>query len=328
MWIFCRDSVTKLQSHRLQGRHETAVQRCRHQRQTSGTAANRHTHCPCMWMTESFVVCCSAHFCLSGGSHWGCVRAPCYRGDTWAFWVRRAGADINGYSTPSCSWRRARYQTRFICLFHCSKQPHGNSSLKKTHCLSQQTASKNIHVFLALSPSRSQFAQRFHLFPALLRYCTLDWFNEWSLDALLAVAETTLSDVRMLDSQRVPGGVPAACVRIHCKVQETSVSFKEELNRRCYATPADFLALLKAFATVLGDKQDELSKHRFDFPSVLCVTSSRIWGIPKCVPKKHQVCATNRPHQFCFALGDVASSQCHVVIIIIFMIKMLVCWQD
>jgi dynein heavy chain len=123
------------------------------------------------------------------------------------------------------------------------------------------SARKNIHVFLSLSPSHPKFLQRFRLLPALLRCCTLDWFDEWSSTALLAVSETTLGSSGICD-QSLLRAASTACVQIHCKVQETSQLFKEEFNRKYHATPADFLGLLKVFVAVLETKQDDLSNQR------------------------------------------------------------------
>ena len=91
----------------------------------------------------------------------------------------------------------------------------------------------------------------------------MEWFCEWSSDALQAVAEATFSDVRMPHFQKLSSKVPAACVKIHNNVKETSQLFRENENRQCYATSANFISFLKVFVVVLKEKQNELMKKKF-----------------------------------------------------------------
>lgn len=47
---------------------------------------------------------------------------------------------------------------------------------------------ESLHVVLAMSPIGDAFRNRVRKFPAIVNCCTIDWFQAWPTDALLAVA--------------------------------------------------------------------------------------------------------------------------------------------
>lgn len=53
----------------------------------------------------------------------------------------------------------------------------------------------NVHVVLCLSPIGDGFRNRLRQFPSLINCCTVDVFEEWSRDALIAVGRRLLADV-------------------------------------------------------------------------------------------------------------------------------------
>jgi len=53
----------------------------------------------------------------------------------------------------------------------------------------------NLHICLCMSPVGEAFRQRCRMFPSLVNCCTIDWFNEWPDDALLAVATDSLAQL-------------------------------------------------------------------------------------------------------------------------------------
>lgn len=48
---------------------------------------------------------------------------------------------------------------------------------------------ENLHFALAFSPIGHKFKRCLQIYPALITYCTLDWFSEWPDDALQHVAK-------------------------------------------------------------------------------------------------------------------------------------------
>ena len=47
-----------------------------------------------------------------------------------------------------------------------------------------------LHVVLAMSPIGDAFRQRLRMFPSLVNCCTIDWFYEWPMEALVSLTPT------------------------------------------------------------------------------------------------------------------------------------------
>jgi dynein heavy chain len=77
------------------------------------------------------------------------------------------------------------------------------------------------------------------MFPSLVNCTTIDWFNNWPLEALRSVARSFCADLELgqnmhddAGSAKMLEGVLAACVHIHQSVEAKSKRYYEEL-RRC-----------------------------------------------------------------------------------------------
>jgi hypothetical protein len=92
---------------------------------------------------------------------------------------------------------------------------------------------------LCFSPVGDVFRQRLRMFPSLVNCTTIDWFNNWPLEALRSVARSFCADLELgptadgdAGDARMLEGVLAACVHIHQSVEAKSKRYYEEL-RRC-----------------------------------------------------------------------------------------------
>jgi dynein heavy chain len=56
------------------------------------------------------------------------------------------------------------------------------------HALFISRVRKNLHIVLALSPIGEAFRRRLRMFPSLVTCTSIDWFSDWSKDALHSVA--------------------------------------------------------------------------------------------------------------------------------------------
>ncbi|XP_076377925.1 dynein heavy chain at 16F [Megalopta genalis] len=114
-----------------------------------------------------------------------------------------------------------------------------------------------LHLMICMSPIGDAFRHRCRMFPSLVNCCTIDWFTTWPNDALLSVAENTLSAV-VPDNPKLVGGLCSICVLIHKTVEEVTVRFFIEMRRRYYTTPSSYLELLKLFRITLDKKKKEI----------------------------------------------------------------------
>eukprot|EP00927_Polykrikos_kofoidii_P032000 TRINITY_DN2738_c0_g4_i1.p1 TRINITY_DN2738_c0_g4~~TRINITY_DN2738_c0_g4_i1.p1 ORF type:complete len:2178 (+),score=489.64 TRINITY_DN2738_c0_g4_i1:748-6534(+) len=126
---------------------------------------------------------------------------------------------------------------------------------------------KNLHVVNAMSPIGSVFRNRLRSFPSLVNCCTIDWFHEWPLEALQAVANQFLSSDMELE---FPDALRTNVVKIMVEAQITAQNLAErmiqELKRYFYVTPTSYLELINSFTFTLKLRREAVNqaKWRYD----------------------------------------------------------------
>ncbi|KAF7398391.1 hypothetical protein HZH66_006288 [Vespula vulgaris] len=127
-----------------------------------------------------------------------------------------------------------------------------------------QTVREHLHVVVTMSPIGENFRIRVRKFPALVNCCTIDWFQPWPEDALLAVATKFLKDIVMPVEER--NACIEMCQFFHTSTQELSKEFLKKARRYNYVTPTSYLELINTFKDLLGKKRREIleSKRRYE----------------------------------------------------------------
>ncbi|PSN56752.1 Dynein heavy chain 7 [Blattella germanica] len=121
-----------------------------------------------------------------------------------------------------------------------------------------------LHIVLAMSPIGDGFRNRVRKFPAIVNCCTIDWFQAWPDDALLAVSTRFLADVEL--SQKERDACIIMCQEFHTSTQNLSEEFLMRLGRHNYVTPTSYLELINTFKDLLGKKRGEvlIGKSRYE----------------------------------------------------------------
>ncbi|VVD01637.1 unnamed protein product [Leptidea sinapis] len=104
-----------------------------------------------------------------------------------------------------------------------------------------------------MSPAGTSLRTRIRKFPSLVNCCTIDWFQEWPPDALLAVATRFLKDVELTELERETA--IKLCQVFHTDTQELTKLFLLRLKRYNYVTPTAYLELINMFKSLLGKKR-------------------------------------------------------------------------
>ncbi|XP_045534007.1 dynein axonemal heavy chain 7 [Papilio machaon] len=113
-----------------------------------------------------------------------------------------------------------------------------------------------LHIVLAMSPAGTALRTRIRKFPSLVNCCTIDWFQEWPPDALLAVAKRFLKDIELTELERETA--IKLCQMFHTDTQELTRQFLLRLKRYNYVTPTAYLELINMFKSLLDKKRKEL----------------------------------------------------------------------
>lgn len=111
---------------------------------------------------------------------------------------------------------------------------------------------QNLHVVLCMSPVGDKLRNRYsvvsvvvnknrcRMFPSLVNCCTIDWFDAWPKEALLAVSSKFLNDTSVGEPQ-LSQNLAQMCFTIHLSVRDAAQRMQDELLRRFYVTPATYL---------------------------------------------------------------------------------------
>jgi dynein heavy chain, axonemal len=60
----------------------------------------------------------------------------------------------------------------------------------------------NLHITLCMSPAGDALRVRSRKFPSLIDCCTINWFDSWSEEALVSVAQKLLTSMPLAEDQK------------------------------------------------------------------------------------------------------------------------------
>jgi dynein heavy chain len=127
-----------------------------------------------------------------------------------------------------------------------------------------QRVRQNLHIILVFSPIGDAFRDRLRKFPALVNCCTIDWFTAWPEDALVAVAQKFLMDVK-LEFPEMRQAIVQLCQQFHFDARDLSDEFYHNLKRYNYVTPTSYLELIIAYKENLRLKRVEVHQEKMRY---------------------------------------------------------------
>ena len=116
-----------------------------------------------------------------------------------------------------------------------------------------QRVMKNLHIVLCFSPIGDVYRERLRMFPGLINCCTLDWFKEWPVEALLEVAARKLRN----DDLHAKNNLCEVFGKIHASTTSTADDMFATMKRKMYVTPTNYIEFVNLFRSFLEEKKHE-----------------------------------------------------------------------
>ena len=132
-----------------------------------------------------------------------------------------------------------------------------------------QQVQVNLHIVFTMNPASSEFSKRTATSPALFNRCVIDWFGDWSDDALQQVAQefTATLDIGMgLEShereEQLRCSVVNALMFVHGAVRKICERRVKQHDQLLFVTPRHYIDFIQQFVRVFSEKRSEIEDQQ------------------------------------------------------------------
>lgn len=139
---------------------------------------------------------------------------------------------------------------------------------------------KNLHVVFTMNPPEEGLSSKAATSPALFNRCVLNWFGDWSDQALFQVGSELTHSVDLDRSSYVaPDSIPVAysglhlppshresvvnaMVAVHHSLRSKNDKLQKTQNRKMYLTPRHFLDFVAQYVKLYNEKREDLEEQQ------------------------------------------------------------------
>ena len=158
-----------------------------------------------------------------------------------------------------------------MALINQYKENQGNKkrveSNEEIYAHFTKNVQRNLHVVFTMNPASPDFTNRAASSPAIFNRCVIDWFGDWSKEALFQVARELSENIEVpensIESDEDPKDV---VVQLIVKIHESVIFLNEKLKKGAkrfnYMTPRDFLDFIYHFIELHKEKKEILQEQQ------------------------------------------------------------------
>lgn len=143
-----------------------------------------------------------------------------------------------------------------------------------------QQVRRNLHVVFTMNPASPEFHNRAATSPALFNRCVLDWFGEWSAEALFQVGSEFTRNLDLENPSYIApayfpesafplpsppshrDAVVSSLVYVHQTIGEANLRLERRQGRHNYVTPRHYLDFIKHFVEMINEKREQLEEEQ------------------------------------------------------------------
>nr|CDS18170.1 dynein heavy chain [Echinococcus granulosus] len=140
----------------------------------------------------------------------------------------------------------------------CPRVPPTNENLYEYY---MRRVSRNLHVCLCFSPIGQKFRTRSLRFKSLISGCTMDWFQPWPREALVAVSQHLLKgfDIVCRSEEAIIKSVLVNIMGMfHDRVSTACRDYFQRMRRQTYVTPKSYLSFVTTYKSTYSTKRGEI----------------------------------------------------------------------
>lgn len=160
----------------------------------------------------------------------------------------------------------------YLTLINMYKENQGNNrkveSDEEIYGNFVTNVQRNLHVVFTMNPANPDFSNRAASSPAIFNRCVIDWFGDWSEEALHQVAyeltdSMSIPDNSLKDSQEdIKDVLQQLIVRIHNSVRILNEQLQKGAKKFNYMTPRDFLDFINHLLELHKEKKEILEEQQ------------------------------------------------------------------
>ena len=139
---------------------------------------------------------------------------------------------------------------------------------------------KNLHVVFTMNPPEDGLSSKAATSPALFNRCVLNWFGDWSDQALFQVGSELTQSVDLdSPSYQSPDSIPIAyrelplpashrdavvnsMVHVHHSISRFNARLHKQLGRTTYLTPRHYLDFVAQYVKLFNEKRENLEEQQ------------------------------------------------------------------